>query len=121
MRGKPTDFFWKGKGPIVVSGSGPFKPGYLELAIKRENYPFSSLQQETLPQHVDWRSTGHRQWGGTVYIETLPMSKRDADREAKKIRTLGGLARVTKIWGGRYTVWFNPNGSPAALQYVAGW
>jgi hypothetical protein len=127
MRGKTrnypnTDFFWtRGhKGPIVSSGSGPFLKEYVQLAIQRENFPFSSFQQSILPTHADM-SSGHRTMDGVTYILTMPMSKRDAIREAKKIRGLGGLARVMPAWGGKQMVWFNPNGSPAALEYVAGW
>jgi hypothetical protein len=116
-----TNFFWGEKrGAIVTSGSGPYKPEYIALSIQRKNFPFSSLFQGTF---VNART---RDWDGTIYVDVMPMSKRAAIEQAKKIRNLGGLARVTSSSRDRkgkqqWMVWFNPNGSMPAFDYVSGW
>jgi len=105
----------------IVNKQGYFTEEYMEWATKRENYPDSSLAIEDMGSDQNIKKIKD-----TVYVETLMRftDRQEAEIYIKKIIGMGGLAvvipftqRKTKM----YKIWFNPNGSKKAREYVSGW
>lgn len=114
---------------VIVDSRGYYTPEYKNWAIQRENFPHSGLANEAF---VSGDANNYRRWNGIEYVFVMAdTSKIKAVKNARKIRELGGLARITvqhprRIYGKKkgtklYVTWFNPNGSMAAFQWVSQW
>ena len=108
----------------IVDNHFCFTDEYKEWAVKAENYPGSSLQIEDVGCHQRIRKFKSVK-ADVEFVETTPTASRDASRAgADVIRQYGGFAKVTTCMRNKrklYIVWFNPNGSNEAREWVAGW
>jgi hypothetical protein len=104
----------------IVDMQGYYTPEYIQWAIQRDNFAGSDLA------HI--MNAGDRsdhKFRNVVYAYGYTVIEDEARRLAARIRELGGLARVTKGRSTKktpeYTVWFNPNGSNEAYEWVRDW
>jgi hypothetical protein len=106
---------------IIVGTNGCFTDAYIEWATKAENYPGSSLQIEDIGSDVKFK-----EFMGNILVETgIPFDKlSDARITAIKIKEMGGISGIIPCQRRNkkmYMIWFNPNGSQEAREYVSGW
>jgi hypothetical protein len=118
-----TNMEFKGKkAPFkcYVDRNGYFTQEYKDWCVQRGNYPGSGLMIEDLGS-----DTPFKEKDGIVYVATYPFeTSDDAKEHAKKIRDLGGLTRQIPCQRKKkimFMVWFNPNGSHEAREYVGSW
>jgi hypothetical protein len=112
----------RGNAPFkcYVDSQGFYTTEYKDWCVKTENYPGSGLMIDDVSSDA-----GIKKIGDVEYVETYPdKSKELAQRWVKQIREYGGLAVIRTCMRKKqkmYVVWFNPNGSHKAREYVAGW
>jgi predicted TIM-barrel fold metal-dependent hydrolase len=105
----------------IVDAHGFYTDEYKEWATKAENYPGSSLQIEDIGGDVKFK-----EFMGTILVETgIPFNKpSEATICAAKIKEMGGISGIIPCQRRNkkmYMIWFNPNGSQEAREYVSGW
>jgi hypothetical protein len=103
-----------------VDARGYYTKEYINWAIQRDNFVDSDLQRST-DSDAPARVFGNVEYVRLGVASTSPES---AESNANKIRKLGGLARVTSIRRNKkpmFAIWFNPNGSMKAYDWVSGW
>lgn len=109
---------------IVDPTTGGYSKEYMDWAIQTENYPGSSMMREDLCG-VDSKKE-MKEIKGVTYISTgMPFKLHDEALECVlTIRNFGGLAFLKPCQRRKekmYMVWFNPNGSKEAREYVMSW
>ncbi len=103
----------------IVDRSGYYTQKYINWAIQRNNFVDSSLERTI------FSDTPSKTFFGIEYIDvSIEPTKEKAEHLVKEIIKLGGLARFTKIQRNKkpaFVVWFNPDGSMKAFDWVSGW
>jgi hypothetical protein len=108
--------------PIVnTHGYFTFTQEYMDWAVQPNNYPGSSLAIEDMGSDARTKIIN-----GIEYVESVfPFDTREKAKEyVKKIQSFGGIATIQWCMRSKkkiFIIWYNPNGSHAAREYVSGW
>jgi hypothetical protein len=103
----------------IVDNSGYYTEEYIKWAIQKDNFVGSDLH------HAMYSYAPVRSFGNVKYIlGIIEETQEHAILGADKIRKLGGIAKVTSIKRNKnpmFAIWFNPNGSMKAYQWILNW